>query len=52
VSSARPEFATTDDKLISWARSNKQISQDEVRCCRRPRRRCWRFRPLQRHLHH
>jgi len=24
VSSARPEFATTDDKLISWARANKQ----------------------------
>ena len=24
VSSARPEFATTDDKLISWARANQQ----------------------------
>jgi len=24
VTSARPEFATTDDKLISWARANKQ----------------------------
>jgi len=24
VSCARPEFATTDDKLVSWARANKQ----------------------------
>jgi len=24
VSSARPEFATTDDKLVTWARANKQ----------------------------